>query len=251
MGLNKILILTDNEELLRRFRNLLKGNESIESNNVTFDFMYSYTNKAFVKKFNGLEWLAPLKVKEKVEWLIEKYNLIISLHCKQLFPAELVNQVRCINVHPGLNPFNRGWYPQVFSILNSLPCGATIHEMDEHLDHGPIICQKEVKIEPWDTSLSAYNKIIDAEMELLTKYLPNIINNDYSPFIKDGGDLNLKNDFDKLCHLDLNEIDTWQNHINRLRALTHGDYSNAYFIDGAGNKIYIKVEMIRDGNETN
>ena len=43
-------------------------------------------------------------------------------------------------------------FQQVFSILNKLPVGVTIHEMDEQLDHGIIIVQKEINIFSWETS---------------------------------------------------------------------------------------------------
>lgn len=185
-------------------------------------------------------------MKDEVDFLVKEYDMIFSLHCKQIFPSKLVNHVKCINVHPGLNPNNRGWFPQVFSIINSLPCGATIHEIDEHLDHGPIICQKEVKIEMWDTSLTAYNKILDAEIELLSENLLNILNYEYETTVKEEGNLNLKKDFDDLCKIDLDDRDTFRNHINKLRALTHGDYANAYFIDDLGNKIYLKLELKKE-----
>ncbi len=94
-----------------------------------------------------------------------KYKLVISAHCKKIFPPKLVNSFRCINIHPGLNPYNRGYYPQAFSLINKLPVGATIHEIDEKLDHGPIIFQEEVVIESIDTSFSLYNKIIKKEIE--------------------------------------------------------------------------------------
>jgi dTDP-4-amino-4,6-dideoxyglucose formyltransferase len=240
---NKILLLTDNQELLNRFKVIVQNSKFITSKNYVFEYAYSYNNKTFSEKYINSEWIKPLKVKEKVAELVSEYDLIISLHCKQLFPAELVKKVRCINVHPGLNPFNRGWFPQVFSILNGLPCGATVHEIDEYLDHGAVICQKEVKIEIWDTSLSAYNKILDVEIELLEKHIEKIINHDYKTQIKNKGNLNLKKDFDDLCEIKLDNKDSFLNHINRLRALTHGDYSNAYFFDENGKKIYLTVEL--------
>ena len=243
---NKILLLTDNEELLNRFKELVQQLKFNITNNYIFDYAYSYNNKVFSIKYENSEWINPLKVKEKINELVNEYDLIISLHCKQFFPPELVNKVRCVNIHPGLNPFNRGWFPQVFSILNGLPCGATIHEIDEYLDHGAIICQKEVKIETWDTSLSAYNKILDVEIELLEEYIENIINNDYKTQITNEGNLNLKKDFDNLCEIKLNNEDSFLNHINILRALTHGDYSNAYFLDENGSKIYLKVELRKE-----
>lgn len=241
-----ILLLTDNDKLLNRFKNLIKEKGLDNNSDFKFNYAFSFNNKTFVEKFKHSDWIQPIKVKDEVDFLIGKYNIIFSLHCKQIFPSKLVNNVKCINVHPGLNPNNRGWFPQVFSILNSLPCGATIHEIDDHLDHGPIICQKEVKIEMWDTSLSAYNKILDIEMELLSANLVKILNSKYETKIKGEGNLNLKKDFDDLCEIDLDDKDTFRNHINKLRALTHGDYANAYIIDDKGNKIHLKLELKRE-----
>lgn len=244
--MKKILLLTDNEELLNRFKTLIKHKGLDNNSEFNFNYAFSFNNKAFLEKFKHSDWIKPLKVKDEVDFLIEEYDMLFSLHCKQIFPSKLVNHVKCINVHPGLNPNNRGWFPQVFSIINSLPCGATVHEIDEHLDHGPIICQKEVKIEMWDTSLTAYNKILDAEIELLSANLVNILNYKYETIVKGEGNLNLKKDFDVLCKIDLDDRDTFGNHINKLRALTHGDYANAYIIDDLGNKIHLKLELKKE-----
>ena len=244
--MNKVLILTDNEILLTGIQPIINKLNPLFVNDFEFEYAYSYNNKSFAFKYSNSDWIHKLNVKENVEYLLNRYSLIISLHCKQLFPVELVKKKRCINVHPGLNPFNRGWYPQVFSIINGLPCGATIHEMDEFLDHGPVICQKEVLIESWDTSFSAYNKILDAELDLFEKYLVTILYNNYTKEIKEEGNINWKMDFDKLCNLDLRAKDTFLNHINHLRALTHGDYANAFFIDNSGNKVFIKVELHKE-----
>ena len=35
-------------------------------------------------------------------------------------------------------PFNRGKNPNVWSIIESTPCGATIHKIDEKIDTGKI-----------------------------------------------------------------------------------------------------------------
>lgn len=173
-----------------------------------------------------------------------KYELVISAHCKKLFPPKLVNSFRCINIHPGLNPYNRGYYPQAFSLINKLPIGATIHEIDEKLDHGPIIYQEEIEIKSTDTSFSLYNKVIKKEIELFEKNFNSIINNNYiitTP--KNEGNLNLKKDFDNLCKIDLDNIDTFENHINLLKALTFDEYKNAYFIDKNGDKIYLNIKL--------
>jgi methionyl-tRNA formyltransferase len=244
--MKNVLLVTDNEQLLSRFRKLVDEKNFTASGEYTFEYAFSFNNKALAQKFEHESWIGPVRIKDSVDELISKYDLVFSLHCKQIFPAKLVNNVKCINIHPGLNPDNRGWFPQVFSILNGLPCGATIHEIDEALDHGNIICQKEVKIELWDTSFTAYNKILDAEIELLSEHFESILKGTYTSAAPGReGNVNLKKDFDALCGIDLNDTDTFLNHINRLRALTHGNYANAYFTDKDGNKVFLKLELTK------
>jgi len=182
-----------------------------------------------------------------IDYLISEYKLIISAHCKKIFPKKLVESTRCINLHPGYNPYNRGWFPQVFSILNKLPLGATIHEMDEGLDSGDIISQQKVYINSSDDSLSLYNKVLQKEINLFQNNFDKIIEGSYikiKPKLK--GNLNLKKDFNNLCKLDLNSMGTMGEHIDLLRALSHGDFKNAYFLDNENKKIRVKIELKKE-----
>lgn len=185
-----------------------------------------------------------LSVREQTAEIIANYGLVLSLHCTQYFPTELVNAVRCVNVHPGLNPHNRGWFPQVFSIINGRKAGVTIHEMDEQLDHGPVIVQQEYSIESWDTSGSAYRNIMELERELILANFAAIRAGSYravAPNIE--GNINYKKDFDELRCLDLDEEGKFRDFLNRLRALTHDDLRNAYFVDATGRKVFVRVSL--------
>lgn len=232
-----ISVITDNVFLYKELKKIILHNDYLEYN---FTF-YSSPNNIIDKS------VSELTIKDSLPMLIKSSDLVFSLHCKQLFPKELVNQVRCINVHPGLNPYNRGWFPQAFSIINGLPIGVTIHEIDELLDHGDIIVQESIQQYEYDTSLSLYNRILSKEIELIKNHLVDIIMGIYvtnKPINE--GNLNLKKDFTELCKLDLKNKDTFQNHINILRALTHGDYKNAYFLDDKGERIYVTVTLTKD-----
>ena len=146
-----ICIFTDNAYIYEGFCALLPRFPEH-----TFDFFYSPQNRAFSPREN----FRPLRLKEQDADFYDRYDLFLSLHSKQLFPDALVEDHLCINVHPGLNPHNRGWFPQVFSILNGLPIGVTIHRMDTELDHGPILWQEELPIYPQDTSKDVYDRIL-------------------------------------------------------------------------------------------
>jgi methionyl-tRNA formyltransferase len=191
--------------------------------------------------------ITALSVKDNANEIAQSFDLIISYHCRQLFPKEIVSKVRCINIHPGFNPHNKGWYPGVFSIANGHPAGATIHEIDEKIDHGPIIAQQQIEILPEDTSGTVYPKIIQAEYDLLNKWFMPMLTGEYTTFSPtEQGNLNYKKDYYALQQLDLNEQLTVGETINRLRALTHPPFQNAYYIDEqTDDKIYVSVSLTR------
>jgi dTDP-4-amino-4,6-dideoxyglucose formyltransferase len=187
-----------------------------------------------------------VKDDQAVEWIVHNYDIVFSVHCKQIFPPSLVSRVTCFNFHPGFNPHNRGWYPQVFSLINGLPIGATIHRMDEQIDHGGIVGQKAVDVSPTDTSLEIYNKVIDAEKDLIKEHLISILDEDYAlSFPCEEGNYNGIKDYKKLCQLNLDSVGTLESHINLLRGLSHGDFKNAVF-EKNGKKYFVKI-VISDG----
>ncbi len=191
--------------------------------------------------------LVDLSCSEEISTIIRSYSLVLSIHCKNIFPSILVDQVLCINLHPGYNPFNRGWFPQAFSIINELPCGATLHRMTTQIDHGEIIAQNEISISDTDTSLDVYRNIIAAEKRLIVDNLPKILMGTFTgrePIST--GTFNSKKDYAKLCQLNLQDIDTLENHLKLLRAVSHGDFQNAYITTTDGQRRYLKIHFFED-----
>jgi methionyl-tRNA formyltransferase len=128
-------------------------------------FTYSISPYSNITEFGTENFsIFDLKSPKDIDFILGNFDLVFSIHCKQIFPKELVNGLKCINIHPGYNPVNRGWYPQIFSILNDLPVGATIHEIDEALDHGGIIARALVPKYSYDTSKSLYDRILEKEI---------------------------------------------------------------------------------------
>lgn len=244
MRYQKVLIVSDNERMLNFLIDYLKSTPKLGENR-SFKFVCSAKNDSLAGKLIGNYIIEPSDVKREYKDILKKHDLVISAHCKQLFPPQLTTGCKCINIHPGLNPYNRGWYPQVFSILNGLPLGATIHEIDVKIDHGPIIVQKEVPVYAWDTSLEAYDRVQDAEEELVREYFADILNGNYTVSKPSKtGNLNLQKDFKALREIKLDQTVTYKEVINKLRALTHGNFKNAYFIDSnTGKKVYISLNI--------
>jgi methionyl-tRNA formyltransferase len=238
--------MVDHDYLYKGFKQTIQ-NRTYEGYN--FKFSYSYNNTAFRENYKDDNSFEPLDINKEAVRVIKDFDLIISLHCKQIFGKEIIKNKRCINIHPGYNPNNRGVFPQVFSIINKKPLGITIHEMDELLDHGPIIKQKQVFVSSWETSKDVYKRILEEELNLIDKYLIDIIEKRY--ITRDStneGNINYIKDFKKICKLDLEERLTMAEAIDKLRALTFEGYRNAYFIDENNNKVWVEIKLEKDDN---
>ena len=58
--------------------------------------------------------------------------------------------------------------------------------------------------------------------------------------------MNTLKDFNKLCVIDLDEKVTMKEAIDKLRALSHGNYKNAYFISSNGEKVFLKLDVEKE-----
>jgi methionyl-tRNA formyltransferase len=243
MPYKSVLIISDNERISTELATILGEQPRLEGRTIRFGCHPD--NKALVGKRVGGYVFEKIDLKHQLAEIIQSCDLVISAHCKQIFPEALVRACKCINVHPGHNPHNRGWYPQVFSILNGLPFGATIHEIDEQLDHGHIIDRETLGIESSDSSLTAYNKVLDLEVLLLRRSLPAILSGTYRSFApEEEGNLNLKRDFNALREIRLDEVLTFGEAILRLRALSHPPFKNAFYVDPqTGDRVWVTLEL--------
>ncbi len=242
--MKNVLVISDNHRLTEFFQNecQLQNLESLTS----FSYKYSSKNKKPSKMMELGASAIDLNKSSDLEYAKNNFNLIFSLHCKQIFPSELVSTVTCINVHPGFNPYNRGWYPQVFSIINGYPIGATIHLMDDQVDHGPILAQSGSFLFRRVIHLFAqvYEKvIIIAEKNFIKENLHQIPKkgNFNIKIPKLEGNQNSLEDFRKICRLDLQSIGSLEDHIKLLRALSHAEFKNAYFVSEEGKKVFIRI----------
>lgn len=82
---------------------------------------------------------------EETQW-----DLFIVVAYNKIMPKWLVDLPAhgTINVHPSLLPLLRGASPIRSSILEDMreQCGVTIMQMDEKMDHGPILAQQTLQI---------------------------------------------------------------------------------------------------------
>jgi phosphoribosylglycinamide formyltransferase-1 len=73
-------------------------------------------------------------------------------------------QQRILNIHPSLLPAFPGLDAQSQAIEHGVKvAGCTVHLVDEHLDHGPIVLQRSVPVKEGDTALSLSARILVEE----------------------------------------------------------------------------------------
>lgn len=237
--MKRFFVVIDNKFIYEQFTKIF------QKRGFLVDYYCSPKSDAIFREEIESSKIVPISLKNNYNHLIDSgYVLGMSCHSKQVFPRELVTSIRCINIHPGFNPYNRGWFPQVFSIINKLPIGVTIHVMDEEIDHGDIIVQEEMETLPDDRSFDVYKRILNKEIQLLEKYIDVIVSNRYTT-IKPSqeGNYNSIQDYHNICKIDLAKKVTMKEAIDYLRAMTHPPYENSYFIDENGDKIFISINL--------
>ncbi len=84
---------------------------------------------------------------------------------------------KTLNIHPSLLPKLRGASPIQTAILQEEKTGVTIMRLDDKMDHGPIVAQRELDSENWLTDYATLEKTL-GQMggELLAEILPDWIN---------------------------------------------------------------------------
>lgn len=124
--------------------------------------------------------LQPENIKTQYEEVLTfEPDLIITCAYGQILPKELLDYPKfgCINVHASLLPRLRGGAPIQRAIMDGHnKTGVTIMYMDEKMDSGDIICQKEIPIEYEDTASTLHDKLSILGRDLLLEVLPSILN---------------------------------------------------------------------------
>lgn len=91
-------------------------------------------------------------------------DLVVSVACPKIFKKALIDAPRkgCINVHGSLLPAYRGRDIAFWVLYNrEEKTGVTVHYIDEKIDGGAVIVQKELSINPLAESVfSLYRKTI-------------------------------------------------------------------------------------------
>jgi phosphoribosylglycinamide formyltransferase-1 len=115
-------------------------------------------SKGRTREEHDTEVIAALKTAEVELICLAGYMRLLSPAFVRAFPN------RILNIHPSLLPAFPGLEAQKQAIAYGVKVsGCTVHFVDEHLDHGPIILQKTVPVLETDDEHSLSARILEQE----------------------------------------------------------------------------------------
>ena len=144
---------------------------------------------------NNILVLQPEKIRKDYMSVLElKPDIIVTCAYGQIIPKELLDYPKygCINVHASLLPKLRGGAPIHHAIIDGYKkTGITIMYMDEAMDNGDIISQRETEISDIDTLESLHDRLSEMGRDLLLDTLPSIL---------DGTNQRIKQDINEVTY---------------------------------------------------
>lgn len=170
---------------------------------------------------------------------------------KHIIPPTLINHPKlgAINLHYSLLPEYRGVYPVNWAIIEGKKnTGITYHLVNENIDDGQIVCQKETFISLSDTARSLQLRLDDLAFDLFDEMVDWAMQGSLQPNVfvrqnKAQASYKSRSDFIESNELDLSREYRAIDLINLLRGKTFmPDSKNLYVIDcDTGKRIYINV----------
>lgn len=131
----------------------------------------------------NLKVFQPEKITNNTEFKEEIKTLNPDLVCVVSYGVILpksflkIPKLGCINVHPSMLPKYRGPAPIQWAILNGdKTTGVTIMYLNEGMDSGDIIVQKEVQIDENETTGELWNRLSEVGANLLLESVKDIEN---------------------------------------------------------------------------
>ncbi len=160
----------------------------------------------------------------------KKYDFLISFGYRYILKKDVIDFFpdKIINLHISLLPYNRGANPNLWSYLEDTPKGVTIHYIDESVDTGNIILQKEVQN---DTLKTSYDRLISEIVMLFNNNAENILNGSISSYPQTVNNVNYMCDGGGVCrlhrikdknkYLHLIELKMWDTPVKELKGAAY------------------------------
>jgi len=105
-------------------------------------------------------------------WKKRPGDLLLSVGWHRIFKSDIIREAPLIvNIHPSLLPKYRGWALNWALVNGDTEHGLTAHIVDEGVDTGPILLQRKISLNKFDTYRSLLRKLIGAHLGFLPEVL--------------------------------------------------------------------------------
>jgi len=108
----------------------------------------------------------------------EAPDVLLSVWYRRLLGPDLLAlpRIAALNLHGSLLPAYRGRAPVNWVLVNGeRQTGVTLHHMTAEADAGDIVAQQAIDIEPDDTALTLYKRMVKVGVELLLDAYPAVL----------------------------------------------------------------------------
>jgi len=234
-GMNPLALLLPTQKKGSHNQEMKDLSEYLESDRILYGNEF--------RQAKGIELLSKLRP-----------DYILCIHFPYIIPAEVLSipRIGVLNLHPAFLPFNRGWHTPSWAILTGSPIGGTLHFMDEDIDTGDIVHQKEVEVLPTDTANSLYKRILETEYQVFKEALPSLIHRSYKRISQKNmkGSIHKKEDLltGFMRKLDLDQEIRLDELLTILKALTTNRVDESAFFEMDGKRYYLQVKITKDEN---
>jgi methionyl-tRNA formyltransferase len=184
-------------------------------------------------------------------------DFIVCVHFPYLLKRPVLDAGKSgvLNLHPSYLPYNRGWHTPTWALLDGTPAGASLHYMDESLDTGDVICQRQIEIDPADTAHTLYRKLKALEVEVFREGWGRIRNGlraGIAQAAERGTAHRRQSLFDSAVQrIDLDAALPAADLLRRLRALTTNRLDEAAYFECGDRRYRVQVRIVRDGQNSN
>jgi len=153
------------------------------------------------------------------------------------------------NLHSAYLPYNRGHWPEVWSIVRGTPAGISLHFIGPGIDTGDIIDQVRVSVRADDTCASLARTLEDEGLALVLRNWPTLISGTATAVPQSARyPINLHKHLGTIAEIHLDRMYSARELIDTLRALTLPQLlKGAFFVDPAtGDRIHVQVSLHRE-----
>ncbi len=175
---------------------------------------YDSTQTALIAAIQARDWRVTHRADRVAD--LSDFDLIVSFGYRHILSADVLKtaQYPVINLHMSYLPFNRGAHPNFWSFYDNTPAGVSIHEMDEGVNTGPIIYQRQVNFAAELTTFAqTYQALRQVIEDLFVEQIDSILTRSYHVIPQQGA-----GSFHRVKDLP-NSVHDW--HLNIEETLRH------------------------------